>query len=203
MITGMGTSLTSAAFASTLYRSTGNELIMRSTGVQIRPFEPKDQAAARGLVLAGLEEHFGRLNSALNSDLDDIMQYYVRAGHLFVVAEEQKEIVGTGGLKIADRVGSMVRVSVSSQWRRKGIGRALVMHLLELASHLRLKEVIIQTNHWPDAISLYQRCGFTESARDKDNVVLFRQLPTPPGINPNDALAWIDKGNTLRTLWRP
>lgn len=149
---------------------------MQQTSVQIRPFEARDQLTARGLVLAGLEERFGCLNSDLNHDLDDIMQHYVRAGHLFVVADEGQEIVGTGGLKIADEAGSMVRVSVSSQWRRKGIGKAVVMYLLKLATERRLTEVTIRTNHWPEAIALYERCGFTECERDNADVVLSRQL---------------------------
>ena len=149
---------------------------MQGTTVPIRLFEPKDQAAARDLVLAGLEERFGRLTPDLNPDLDDIMQHYGRAGQLFVVAEEGQELVGTGGLKISDGVGSIVRVSVSSQWRRKGIGKALVMHLLELAIERHLKEVTIRTNNWPEAIALYEQCGFTVVERGTADVVLSRQL---------------------------
>ena len=150
---------------------------MCSTDVQIRAFEARDQEATRELILGGLKDHFGWVDYACNPDLDDIMRYYVRAGHIFVVAEEGQEIVGTGGLKIAGVVGSMVRVSVTGQRRRKGIGSALVMRLLALASQRRLKEVTIVTNNdWADAIAFYERCGFAEYARNSADVFLRRQL---------------------------
>jgi putative acetyltransferase len=158
-----------------------NRLTMRLTGIQIRPFEPKDQAAARELVLAGLKNHFGWVDYARNPDLDDIMQHYVQAGHIFVVAEEKHEIVGTGALKIGKGTGSLVRMSIARQHRRKGIGKTLVMYLLDIASQLRLKEVMIETNNdWMDAIGLYIRCGFTEYARNSADVFLRRQLSAPP-----------------------
>ena len=155
-----------------------NRITMYPTGVQIRAFQPKDQKATSELILAGLKDHFGWVDYARNPDLDDIMRYYVRAGHVFVVAEEGQEIVGAGGLKIAGVVGSIVRVSVTGKRRRKGIGRGLVMYLLALASQRNLKEVTIVTNNdWADAIALYERCGFTEFARNNRDVFMRRQLP--------------------------
>ncbi len=160
---------------------------MHTAGLRIRPFEPKDQAAARSVILAGLEEHFGWVDVTRNPDIDDIMLHYVRAKHVFVVGELEHEVVGTGALRIGEETGSLVRMSVARQHRRKGIGRALVMYLLDVASALSLKEVTIQTNNdWMDAIALYKRCGFTEYARDEADVCLVRQLPAPPAKPSSD-----------------
>ncbi|KAI9334509.1 acyl-CoA N-acyltransferase [Zopfochytrium polystomum] len=44
--------------------------------LSIRPFRPADQAAARALVLDGLEERWGTLDPSLNGDLEDIARSY-------------------------------------------------------------------------------------------------------------------------------
>ena len=64
----------------------------------IRSFEPRDQTAARQLILAGLGEHFGWIDETCNPDLDDVTANYVEPGHVFLVAEIGGELVGTGGL---------------------------------------------------------------------------------------------------------
>ncbi|MBI1801820.1 MAG: GNAT family N-acetyltransferase [Chloroflexi bacterium] len=100
----------------------------------IRPFEPRDQPAARRLILDGLGEHFGAIDETLNPDLDEIMAHYVRAGHLFVVAEVNGALAGTGALKsVAPGAGQLVRMSVRREQRRSGIGQALVEYLLGAA----------------------------------------------------------------------
>ena len=64
----------------------------------VRPFETRDQTAARSLVLEGLGEHFGFIDESLNPDLDDIQASYPAAGHVFLVAESEGSIDGTAGL---------------------------------------------------------------------------------------------------------
>lgn len=149
-----------------------------STRVTIRPFDPQDQAAARELILSGLGDHFGRADPSRVPDLDDIMATYIKAGHVVVVAAEHNTIVGTGILVSEDRqVGRLVRMSVSRQHRRKGIGSALVNHLLDVARKLGMTKVVIETNNdWVDAIGLYHRCGFAEDGRDDINIFMSRQL---------------------------
>ncbi|CAA9269377.1 MAG: hypothetical protein AVDCRST_MAG93-2561, partial [uncultured Chloroflexia bacterium] len=45
---------------------------MSLPNLAIRPFTPADQKAARDLVLDGLGEHFGWIDTSRNPDLDDI-----------------------------------------------------------------------------------------------------------------------------------
>ena len=142
--------------------------------LRIRPFELRDQEPARQLILTGLGEHFGWIDESCNPDLDDILENYVRPGHLFVVAEEEGALVGTGGLVFESATrGRIVRVSVDAAHRRRGVGRALTAHLLEAASRRGLKEAVVSTNRdWEDAISLYLACGFSESGRDEWSIYL-------------------------------
>ena len=134
--------------------------------VHIRPFTPTDQDAARALILDGLREHWGTLNPTLNPDLDDITANYVAAGHIFLVAESGQRLIGAGALKLENDCGQIVRVSVSPDWRRRGVGQSLVTALLEAAQTRGLIRVWMETNDdWNDAIDLYRRYGFREFDR--------------------------------------
>jgi ribosomal protein S18 acetylase RimI-like enzyme len=145
----------------------------------IRPFDPKDQQAARQLILAGLGDRFGRVDAARNPDLDDIMAHYVNAGHVFVVAEEAHELVGTGAMEVSEGVGHLMRMSVAAGHRRKGICTAMVMHLVDQAKRKGLGKVLIVTNNdWADAVALYKRCGFVEDGRN--DVDIFLSMPIIP-----------------------
>ena len=145
---------------------------------RLRPFAPADQDAVRRLILTGLGEHFGFVDERLNPDLDDIWASYVRSGQLVIVAELEGEIVGTGTLVAAGPgVGRLVRMSVDSQYRRHGIGRALVAHLVDSARARGDRRLLIETNDdWHDAIGLYQACGFVEEERSDGSVHLALDL---------------------------
>jgi ribosomal protein S18 acetylase RimI-like enzyme len=147
----------------------------------IRPFTPADQDAARRLILGGLAEHFGRLDETLNPDLADIWANYVANGALFVVAEIAGVPVGTGALVPEGAGGRLVRIAVAPTQRRRGLGRALVDHLVRAARARGWPRVLVETNHdWYDAIGLYQRYGFHEYARDAAEVHLVLDLAAPP-----------------------
>ncbi len=140
--------------------------LARPVSLLLRPFRPDDQQAVRELVLNGLGEHFGVIDATLNPDLDDIQSTYVDSGGLFIVAEIDRCIVGTGALiEEEPGVGRLVRMSVAAAFRGQGIGRALVRHLLDAARERGYARVVCETNHdWSDAIGLYRSCGFREVA---------------------------------------
>jgi putative acetyltransferase len=141
--------------------------------VRIRHFASCDQPAARALILAGLREHWGWLDPSLNPDLDDIAASYLAPGHVFFVAESGQALAGTGALVIGGDSGQIARVAVHPQWRRRGVGRALVIALLNAAHARGLIRVWMETNDdWRDAVGLYRRCGFQEFDRREGCVFL-------------------------------
>lgn len=146
----------------------------------IRPFEPRDQGAVRQLILAGLGEHFGWIDEMCNPDLDDITANYIESGHVLVVAEIDSELVGTGALTTeGENTGRIVRMSVKQTHRRKGIGRTLVTHLLDVACQKGFTQVRVSTEHdWEEAIGLYEHCGFSECSRDDVNTYFSLTLET-------------------------
>ncbi len=141
--------------------------------LKIRPFHPQDQSAARQLILEGLGGHFGFIDETMNPDLDDIWQHYVAAGGIFVVAEIDGLLVGTGALIDEEGDGRIVRMSVRKTHQRQGIGRQLVHHLIQKANEQGYRRLLVETNNdWYDAIGLYQRCGFCGYDRDSVSVYL-------------------------------
>ncbi len=144
----------------------------------IRPFQSADQQATKELILYGLGEHFGRIDPELNADLNDINATYIEPGFLFVVCEIDAILVGTGAL-IPEKagVGRIVRVSVSSSHRRRGIARFITNNLVSAAIKCGFSRIVVETNEdWFDAISLYQQCGFTEYDRRNGEIHLTKNL---------------------------
>ena len=154
---------------------------MTTENLVLRPFTRADQAVARGLILGGLAERFGRMDDTLNRGLDDIWASYVATGALFVVAEIDGRPVGTGALVAEGAGGRLVRISVAPAQRRMGLGRALVDYLVCAARARGWPQVLVETNHdWYDAIALYQRYGFREYARAAEEVHMALDLDPLP-----------------------
>ena len=109
----------------------------------------------------------------MNPDLDDIWQHFVAAGGVFVVAELDGLLVGTGALIREGENGRLVRMSVRQSHQRQGIGRQSVRHLIQKANEQGVERLLVETNHdWFDAIGLYESCGFREYDRDAESVYL-------------------------------
>ncbi len=144
----------------------------------IRTFEPRDQEAARGVILEGLGEHFGFIDESLNPDLDDIQASYLSSGQVFLVAEAEGSIVGTAGLLFeTPGVARIVRMSVCSPLRRQGIATALLNALTEEAQARSLEALVARTEpHWTDAASFYARSGFEQFAEDEVDIHLRLEL---------------------------
>jgi ribosomal protein S18 acetylase RimI-like enzyme len=146
--------------------------------IRLRPFAVNDQAAARRLILAGLGDHFGVIDEMLNPDLDDIQRHYVASGHLFVVAERDGDLIGTGALiEEAPSTGRIVRMSVDRNCRGQGLGRRLVAHLIAAARARGYTRLLVETNDdWSDAIGLYRACSFVEEARRDGEIHMVMEL---------------------------
>jgi len=135
----------------------------------LRPFQARDQAAARNLILDGLRQRWGKLDETKNPDLDDIAANY--ADGFFLVACLRDEVIGTGALiPEAPGVGRIVRMSVACSQRRRGVGRRILEALLERAQAAGYRRVVLETTAtWEDAIAFYRRHGFQKIAiRDGD-----------------------------------
>jgi GNAT superfamily N-acetyltransferase len=159
--------------------------------LSIRSFEAGDQEQARWLILQGLGEHFGYIDETLNPDLEDIPHNYILAGHVFVVACMGRELVGTGALiSHGEGISEMVRISTRKDYRRQGIGQAIVTYLVNVARLRGDRRIIVKTNaSWHDAIHLYKRLDFVEYGR------------TAPGVGLELLLAAPEQGASAAKIW--
>jgi len=139
-----------------------------------RLFEARDQVATRQLILNGLGEHFGYIDETRNPDLDNIMEYYIKTGATFVIACLNERIVGTGAL-IAEEpnVGRIVRMSVDHVYRRNGIGKAVMLYLIDIARQRGYIRLRLETNNdWYDVINFYKSLGFMVDQWTEHNVYM-------------------------------
>jgi putative acetyltransferase len=134
--------------------------VVKPGQILIESFRPKDQAAVKALILAGLVEHWGRLDASKNPDLDDIASSY--ACGTFLVARQAGQLIGTGALVPgSESTGQIVRMSVAASHRRRGTGRLILENLLDCARRAGLKEVILETTAvWTGVIEFYKSSGF-------------------------------------------
>lgn len=132
-----------------------------------RPFTPADQAAAKQLILAGLEEHWSELDLSLNPDLNNIQATYIDSGGVFIVVETNGKLIGTGALiPEGENEVRIVRVSVHNEYRRLGIGQAITAELVKVAHQCYYAKILVETTDtWEPAIRLYQDYGFVEVDR--------------------------------------
>lgn len=131
--------------------------------VEVYELRPHLEDAARSLILAGLGEHWGTVDPALNRDLDDFAATYadgtswwpVTAGEWSAPARSCPEINGPA---------EIVRMSVALAYRRTGTGRRLVDELVECARRWGMDRVVPETSaHWTEVAEFYLRCGFTQT----------------------------------------
>ena len=90
-----------------------------------------------------------RVPEALEWDDADERAYHVLA------TSSEGEAIGTGRLKLDGQIG---RMAVQREWRRRGVGTAILKALLALAGKqgCRLVRLHAQTQ----AIAFYEKCGF-------------------------------------------
>lgn len=140
--------------------------------ITLRLFQPADQQAVKSLVLAGLVEHWGVLDASKNPDLDDIAASY--ASGAFLVACQDGEIIASGALlPHPEGTAEIVRMSVASNFRRRGIGRMVLDALVEQARRSGCRRIVLETTEtWQDAISFYLGYGF-HITHHKDGDVFF------------------------------
>ena len=143
--------------------------------MNIRNFKKEDQSVAQEIILKGLKEYWNFIDNTLNPDVYDIEKAYLQDGCIFVVAELDGRIVGTGGLKKTDEVAmvQMCRVSVDADHRRQGIAKGIIANLLDHARETGYKKVLVETTKtWTAPRTLYNKLGFIETHEDEEDVYM-------------------------------
>lgn len=87
----------------------------------------------------------------LEFDADDDAAYHV-------IALAGSDVIGTARLVIHDEYAKVGRMAVLQDWRKAGVGRALMDALLAEATRLKVARIVLHAQ--VHAIGFYQRCGF-------------------------------------------
>ena len=87
----------------------------------------------------------------------------VREDTLFLVCEDEQNVVGYIGMYISFDEGDITNVAVDSACRKKGYGESLVSKAIELAKEKKIEMIMLEVrvSNAP-AISLYKKMGFEE-----------------------------------------
>lgn len=85
----------------------------------------------------------------------------IKAGYTCHALEVAGELVGYGVMMVAVREAHLLNLSVASQWQRKGYGRSLLLHFIELAKRSDALQLLLEVRMSNDAgRNLYLSMGF-------------------------------------------
>ena len=89
------------------------------------------------------------------------LTFLLRYDTLFLVAEEDGEIIGFAGVVIVLDEGDITNVAVKKSRQREGLGRLLIESLVRLVAELNVVVLHLEVRESNEqAISLYRRVGF-------------------------------------------
>ncbi len=137
--------------------------------VSIRAAALDDAAAVCTIYNQGIEDRVATLETELRTPEERRQWMAARAArHPVVVATAGGDVVGWGSLNsfnprpAYDNVVDL-SVYVERGWRGRGVGRALLQHLLALAKALGYHKMVLATFPYNEAgVSLYTRMGFSQ-----------------------------------------
>ncbi len=131
----------------------------------LRPFKSEDAKGVRELILAILSKEYPFDRSAYSdSDLDRIGETYGGGKDSFFVIEENKEVVGTAGIKEEAGDDALLRrLFVDHDHRRLGYGTELLDRAISFCREKGYKHIHFRcTDRMGDAIRLCMKKGFKE-----------------------------------------
>ena len=108
-----------------------------------------------------------------------LQESFLRRGYHFFVAEVGGTIAGYIGIYTVLEEGDITNVAVLPQYRRLGIGKGLVVSVLDFCRNANINAVTLEVRQSNEAaISLYTKLGFKVEGIRKN----YYQKPTEDGI---------------------
>jgi ribosomal protein S18 acetylase RimI-like enzyme len=148
----------------------------RGKMLEIRRYQPKDNAVVKELHYAGITQMREMVpdaerqdNTFIDCDLDDIEGAYINNRGDFLVGLQGKEIVVIGAIrKATETCGELKRLRVRRDRQRQGHAETMMLKLIERAKELGYRELILDTlasNTTPQ--KLFEKLGFVELRRER------------------------------------
>ena len=140
------------------------------TSIEIRKFKKEDAAVVKRIINEVMHSRYADVLGAFPSDdLENISNYYSKAGEAFFVAVSGEQILGSIGVKREDdRTALVRRIFVVPDVRKRNVGRSLLQTAIEFCREVGYSEVVFKTtSKMDDAIKLFEKNGFHEKAHLK------------------------------------
>ncbi|MBI4398268.1 MAG: GNAT family N-acetyltransferase [Candidatus Omnitrophica bacterium] len=145
---------------------------------EIRKFQKQDAPEVKKLIDDIMDSEFADVLGAFPpDDLENISDYYGKAGEAFYVALIDGKIVGSIGIKKEDdRTALIRRIFVFPKYRGQQLGKHLLEKALEFCREVGYQEVVFKTtSRMQEAIGLFEENGFHEKVHLKlGNTELFK-----------------------------
>lgn len=145
--------------------------------IEIRPFVPADAAAVRALFIAVnrliapphmVDRFQDYIACALREEIDVIASYYAARGGQFFVTTAADELAGMFGFELAEPgVAELRRMYVNPQFRRRGLGRAMLARAEAEVVRAGCTRLILSTSELQaPALALYRTAGYRETRKE-------------------------------------
>jgi len=151
--------------------------------IEIRRIQPDEAPAAKRLIYRvahvifndqrPLEESIAYHESRHElKDMDDTQKNYFENGGIFLVMEDEVQIIGTGAVRqLEDKICELKRLWLLTEYHGTGLGYRMTQELLSFAREKGYKRIRLETDQSRQnrAFEFYKRLGFYEIARYSDN----------------------------------
>lgn len=138
--------------------------------MEMRRYRSADYEAAwelhtNGIKQVGIDIEHG----SWEADMHDIENHYIGGGGDFLVGTLDGDIIAIAAFrKVSDTCAEIKRMRVAQEYQGRGLGEAMLLRLLELATERGFTEFCLDTTgHMVAAQRLYEKHGFREVRRDE------------------------------------
>jgi N-acetylglutamate synthase-like GNAT family acetyltransferase len=138
--------------------------------MQIRLGTRQDEPAIRALVEAIMKQYGLTYDESKGeADLKNIEAHYFAHDGIFLVAEQDGQVVGIAGARASEeKLLELVRFGVGKQWRGKGIARQLMATVVKFARDMENERIVVEpARQYPGGAEFLARFAFSsESSED-------------------------------------
>ena len=98
-------------------------------------------------------------------DMDNIQKNYFENGGIFLVLEDDTQIIGTGAIRqLQDNICELKRLWLLTEYHGKGLGYCMLQELLAVAREMSYERIRLETDavFQKRAVQFYKQIGFYE-----------------------------------------
>ena len=144
--------------------------------INIRPIKPDEATTAKRVIYRVAHEIFRDPRTLEESivyhesrgeleDMDNIEKNYFENGGIFLVLEDEAEIIGTGAIRqLQDKICELKRLWLLTEYHHQGLGYRMLQELLTVAREMGYERIRLETDavFQKRAVQFYKQIGFYE-----------------------------------------